>query len=225
MAIQRKQVQFQASRSSGSVSGLLMRPDKATMLLLFAHGAGAPLEHPFMESVSALLAERRIATFRYNFPYMEQGSKRPDPKPILLSTVRAALANAHLLAPDLRLIAGGKSMGGRMTSTAASVEPLENVEGLVFFGFPLHAPGKDSAERADHLDLVRPPMLFLQGTRDSLANLDLLRPVCRKLGTRATLHVIDGADHSFHVPKKSGRDDESVKEEMADVVAEWSRSL
>ena len=207
------------------MSGLLLHPRGAETLFLFAHGAGAPMTHPFMESISVLLAARGIATFRYNFPYMQAETKRPDPKPVLLSTIRAAVGKAHSLAPDLRLIAGGKSMGGRMTSTAAAVEQLDGVEGLVFFGFPLHAPGKRTAERADHLSNVKIPMLFLQGTRDSLADLSLLTPVCRKLGRRATLHVIEGADHSFRVPKKSGRTDEEVKQELAETVGEWVKGL
>jgi hypothetical protein len=216
---------FEASRSVGKVSGILLRPVNAGTLLVFAHGAGAGMKHPFMERMSRKLAEKGIATFRYQFPYIERKSKRPDPKPLLLATVRSAVAKALEQVPELPLIAGGKSMGGRMTSMAAGDSTLPGVRGLVFFGFPLHPPGTRSTERAEHLQSVQLPMLFLQGTRDTFAELTLLQPVCAMLGDRARLHIIEGADHSFHVPKSSGKNDEQVMSELASTVAEWGRSL
>ena len=168
------------------------------------------------------LARVSIATFRYQFPYMEQQRKRPDPKPILVKTVCSAVNFASGEVPDLPVIAGGKSLGGRMTSTAASQSKLQEVRGIVFFGFPLHAPGKPGNERADHLFAVQQPMLFLQGTRDKLADLDLLQPVCRELGKRAKLHIVNDADHSFHVPKRSGRTDAEVIVELALQVRHWT---
>ncbi len=209
-------IRFEASRSSGEVSGLLVRPDDARWLLLFAHGAGAGMRHPFMERMARELGRRSVATLRYQFPYMEAGSRRPDYQPKLLATVRSAVAEARRLAPDLPLFAGGKSMGGRMTSLAASMEPLEGVTGLIFFGFPLHPAGKLGVERAEHLGLVDLPMLFLQGTRDRLADLELLEPVCDGLGVAARLHVVDGGDHSFGVLKRSGRSEDEVMAELAD---------
>jgi hypothetical protein len=178
-----------------------------------------------MEAASALLAGHGIATLRYQFPYMEAGSRRPDSRATLLATVRAAVHAASEAAPDLPLLAGGKSMGGRMTSQAAAEAPLAGVRGLVFFGFPLHPAGRPSIERADHLGNVRLPMLFLQGERDKLAEPDLLRPVCAGLGERATLHLVPEADHSFHVPKRSGRSDDEVLAELAATVAQWSAGL
>jgi len=210
-----RELQFEASKSSGKVSALLLRPKDARWLLVFGHGAGAGMRHRFMEAMSARLAEQQIATFRYQFPYVENGVKRPDPKPILLATVRSAVAAAQAAVPDLPLLAGGKSMGGRMTSNAAAEEALANVRGLVFFGFPLHPPGQPSTDRADHLDAVGVPMLFLQGTRDTLSDLKLLHPVCKRLGKQAILHIIDGADHSFHMLKSSGRSDADVIDELA----------
>ena len=222
---------FAAGRGSGDVSALLLRPGDARGLLVFGHGAGAGMRHPFMEKMSRRLAERRIATFRYRFPYMEQGRRRPDHRNVLLETVRSAVAAAAATAPDLPLLAGGKSMAGRMTSGAAAVEPLAAVRGLVFFGFPLHPAGKPGTERAEHLAAIgvspqgarrrAVPMLFLQGTRDQLADLELLRPICADLGERATLHVVEGADHSFNVLKRSGRTFSEVLDEIADTVADW----
>ncbi len=207
---------------AGEVSAVLRRPAGADRLLVLAHGAGAGMRHAFMESIAERLADRRVATFRYQFPYMEKGSRRPDSPKKLTATVRAAVEAAAELEPDLPLLAGGKSMGGRMTSTAASEEPLPGVRGIVFLGFPLHAAGKQpSSERAEHLTRVTVPMLFLQGTRDNLADLDFLRPVCADLGKRATLHIVEGGDHSFHVLKRSGRTDEEVLDELATVIAEW----
>ncbi len=217
-------LRFEASAGC-HVAALLLRPAGARCLYVFAHGAGAGMQHRFMEAASARLAGHGIATLRYQFPYMEAGSRRPDSRATLLATVRAAVRAAAAAAPDLPLLAGGKSMGGRMTSQAAAEAPLSGVRGLVFFGFPLHPAGRPSTERADHLGNVRLPMLFLQGERDKLAEIDLLRPVCAGLGERATLHVVPEADHSFHVPKRSGRSDDEVLAELARIVAEWSAGL
>jgi predicted alpha/beta-hydrolase family hydrolase len=217
-------LRFEASAGC-HVGALLLRPARARCLYVFGHGAGAGMQHRFMEAASALLAGHGIATLRYQFPYMEAGSRRPDSRATLLATVRAAVRTAADAAPDLPLLAGGKSMGGRMTSQAAAETPLSGARGLVFFGFPLHPAGRPSIERADHLAKVRLPMLFLQGERDKLAEIDLLRPVCAGLGERATLHVVPDADHSFHVPKRSGRSDDQVLAELAGVVAEWSKRL
>jgi len=218
------ELRFPASRSAGEVSALLVRPDRARWLYVFGHGAGAGMRHHFMEDAAALLASQGIATLRYQFPYVEQGSRRIDPQPILLSTVRAAVAAARDAAPDLPLLAGGKSMGGRMTSLAASKEPLD-VRGIAFFGFPLHPSGAPATERAEHLAGVSNPMLFLQGTRDKLADLELLRPVVARLGGRATLHVVEGADHGFDMLKRSGRTAAEVLEELAKTVASWAKGL
>jgi uncharacterized protein len=177
-----------------------------------------------MAALASGLAQRRIATLRFQFPYMEQGSRRPDPPKVAHAAVRAAVQEAAKRLPDVPLFAGGKSFGGRMTSQAQAAQPLANVLGIVFLGFPLHPAGKPSTERADHLDDVRLPMLFLQGTRDSLADLDLIRNTVAKLGNRATLHVVAGADHSFHVPASSGRDDGQVRDELLDTMAAWMNS-
>ena len=216
---------FLATSSSGEVSALLQRPRDAWALYVFAHGAGADMRHAFMQAVADRLAGHGVATFRYNFPYMEQGRGGPNPTPVLVKTVRSAVAEAARLARGLPLLAGGKSMGGRMTSTAASTEPLGGVRGLAFFGFPLHAPGKHSAERGAHLTLVELPMLFLQGTRDKLADLDLLRPLLASVKPVPTLHVVDDADHGFHVPKRTGRTDEEVLDELCATFAAWARPL
>lgn len=207
------------------VAALLWRPPRARALLVLAHGAGAGMRHPFMEAISARLAEVGIATFRYQFAYMEAGRRRPDPRPLLVATVRAAVHAARAAAPDLAAFAGGKSMGGRMTSLAVADAPLEGVRGLVFLGFPLHPAGRPGTERAAHLAAVDLPMLFLQGARDRLADLALLEPVCTRLGGRATLAVIADADHGFHVPKRSGRTDEQVKADLARTVAGWIETL
>lgn len=214
-----------AVQKVGDVSALLLRPLGARCLLVFAHGAGAGMEHGFMTAMARRLADRRIATFRYQFPYMEQGKRFPDRPPTLIRTVRAAVAAAKNAAPDLPLVAGGKSMGGRMASQAASTEPLGTIRGLVFFGFPLHPAGKPGTERAQHLERVPLPMLFLQGTRDKLAGLDLLRPVVEDLGQRAKLHLVEGADHGFHVLKRSGRTDEEVLDELARTTEVWVSRL
>ena len=181
------------------------------------------MHHRFMEDMSQHLASFNIATLRYQFPYTERGSKRPDQKPLLLATVRAAVEFAGKISNGLPLLSGGKSMGGRMTSLAAAKEPFTDVHGIVFFGFPLHPAGEPSIERAEHLFDVKVPMLFLQGTRDTLADLTLLNPICKKLGKRATLHIVNDADHSFHVPKRSGKTDQQVLAELALKVAEWSK--
>jgi hypothetical protein len=217
-------LRFEASAGC-HVSALLLRPADAQCLYVFGHGAGAGMQHRFMEAASARLAGHGIASLRYQFPYMEAGSRRPDSRDTLLATVRAAVRMAADAVPDLPLLAGGKSMGGRMTSLAAAEAPLPGVRGLVFLGFPLHPAGRPSTERADHLEKVRLPMLFLQGERDRLADLDLLRPVCAGLGDRATLQVVPDADHSFHVPKRSGRTDDEVLADLASTIAQWCLRL
>jgi uncharacterized protein len=203
------------------VSGLLQTPQRARACYVLAHGAGAGMMHPFMAAVAEGLAERRIATLRYQFAYMERGSKRPDPPKLAHAAVRAALAAAREALPKLPLIAGGKSFGGRMTSQAQAEVPLPGVRGLAFLGFPLHPAGKPSAERGKHLFDVKVPMLFLQGTRDTLAALDQLKPLCKALGKRATLKLFADADHSFHVPARSGRTDAQIRGEMLDALADW----
>lgn len=209
----------------GSVSGLLLRPSNATSLLVFGHGAGAGMHHPFMEQMSAALAARGMATLRYQFSYMEAGRRAPDRAPRLIQTVRAAVAVAERMADDLPLFAGGKSMGGRMTSMAAGEEKLPGVRGLIFFGFPLHGVGKEpSTDRGIHLANVGIPMLFLQGTRDRLADLDLLRPLVAELRPASALHVVEGADHGFHVLKRSGRTDQDVIDELADTATGWANA-
>jgi predicted alpha/beta-hydrolase family hydrolase len=203
------------------VSGLLQAPPVARACCVLAHGAGAGMTHPFLAEVAKGLAERGLATLRYQFPYMEQGSKRPDPPKLAQATVRAAVLEAARLLPGLPLFAGGKSFGGRMSSQAQSAAPLPGVYGLTFLGFPLHPPGKPSNERAEHLFDVRIPMLFLQGDKDEFANLELLRPLTEQLGARATLKLFPEANHSFHVPARSGRKDSEVRNEMLDVIADW----
>ncbi len=209
----------------GEVSALLWRPAKSRRLLVLAHGAGAGMSHPFMEKLASELAGVGVATLRYQFPYMEQKRRVPDASAVLTATVVAAVHAAAEAAPGLPLLAGGKSMGGRMTSQAAAERPLDGVRGLVFFGFPLHPPKRPGTKRADHLAKVTVPMLFLQGTRDALAELKLLRPVCAKLGSRAMLHVIETADHSFHVLKSSGRSDVDVLRELAETTASWAEGM
>ena len=203
------------------VSGLLQRPPGALACYVMAHGAGAGMAHPFMASLANHLAEHGVATFRYQFPYMERGSKRPDPPRVAHATVRGAVAAAARLMPGVALFAGGKSFGGRMTSQAQAASPLIGVRGLVFVGFPLHPPGQPSDERAAHLAKVRIPMLFLQGTRDEFADLQLLNALVERIGARATLKLFDDADHSFHVPARTGRKDSQIRLEMASTVAEW----
>jgi uncharacterized protein len=197
-------------------------PEGAAAFFALAHGAGAGMRHPFLEAVAAALARQRVGTLRYEFPYAAAGSRRPDPKPVLLDTVAAAVAEAARLAGGLPLLAGGKSMGGRMTSLAAASGRASGVRGLVFLGFPLHPAGRPGTERAEHLASAEPPLLFLQGTRDALADLALLRPICADLGSRARLHVIEGADHGFRVPKRSGRSSDDVIEELAAEIARFA---
>ena len=204
------------------VSGLLLAPSQARACYVLAHGAGAGMFHPFMEAVATELAQRAIASLRYQFPYMEQGSKRPDPPKLAHATVRAAVGQAARLIPALPLIAGGKSFGGRMTSQAQAAAAMPGVRGLVFLGFPLHPAGRPSEERAVHLFQVEVPMLFLQGTRDRLADLGLLERLMERLGTRASLRLVQDADHSFRVPARA---DAVVKGEMMDAVAEWIFAL
>jgi predicted alpha/beta-hydrolase family hydrolase len=207
------------------VSGLLQIPPGASACFVFAHGAGAGMAHPFMSAVAAGLAERGIATLRYQFPYMEQRQKRPDLPQVAHAAVRAAVAEARRHVPDLPLVAGGKSFGGRMTSQAQASGPLEGVLGLAFFGFPLHPAKKPSRERAAHLSNVTIPMLFLQGTRDALADLSELEPVVHSLGNRATLKLFEDADHSYHVPARTGRKDAGVLSEVLDAFAAWTAKL
>jgi predicted alpha/beta-hydrolase family hydrolase len=211
--------------SAGTVSALLIRPAEPRACFVFAHGAGAGMTHAFMNEAAAGLAARAIATLRYQFPYMEKGSKRPDPPAVAQAAVRAAVAEAARQCPGLPLIAGGKSFGARMTSQAQAKTALPGVGGLAFFGFPLHPAGQPSRDRAEHLAAVQIPMLFLQGTRDKLAELDLLNPVVGGLGARATLHLVEGADHSFHVPARSGRNDRAVMEEVLDAMAAWMGTI
>ncbi len=210
---------------AGEVSAVVVRPAASRRLLVLAHGAGAGMRHSFMEALALRLAERGTATLRYQFPYMEAARRRPDPPPVLHRTVKAAVSAGRETAGALPLFAGGKSMGGRMTSQAAAAGLLPPLEGLVFFGFPLHPAGCPSSVRADHLEDVDVPALFLQGTRDALADLDLLRPVCTALRPRARLHVVEGGDHSFQVLRRSGRTNDEVLDEVADVVASWPGSL
>jgi predicted alpha/beta-hydrolase family hydrolase len=204
------------------VSALLLQPQGTSALIVMGHGAGAGMQHASMTAIAEALAAVGIATLRYQFPYMEAHRGIPDPQRVLTATVAAAVRVAAKCAPDLPLFAGGKSMGGRMTSLAAAEQPLENVRGLIFFGFPLHPPKRPADKRGEHLRLVKVPMLFLQGTRDDLADLTLLRPVCEGLGSHATLHIVDGADHSFHVLKRSGRTDAEVLAELAQTAKSWT---
>jgi uncharacterized protein len=223
-AISTQKLQIEVQKGS-SVSALLIRPAKARACFVFAHGAAAGMAHPFMETVAQGLSERGVATLRYQFPYMEKGSKRPDPPAVAHAAVRAAVAEASRSCAGLRLIAGGKSFGGRMTSQTQAIAPLPGVDGLAFFGFPLHPAGKPSSDRARHLGDIRVPMLFLQGTRDNLAELSLLEPVVKSLGPSASLHPVEGADHSFHVPARSGRNDREVMDEILDAFTGWIRAI
>ncbi len=206
---------------SRRVSGLLLVPAKARACCVLAHGAGAGMTHPFLEAVATELAQRGIATLRYQFPYMEQRSKRPDPPALAQATVRAAVAEAARQVGKLPLIAGGKSFGGRMTSQAQAADALPGVRGLAFLGFPLHAAGKPSDDRAKHLFDVKVPMLFLQGARDTLADVSLLQPLIKRLGKGTTLRLFEDADHSFHVPARSGKKDPEVRAAVLDAFVEW----
>jgi predicted alpha/beta-hydrolase family hydrolase len=223
MATSTQDLQLDLGPDLGRVSALLVRPSDAWLLYVVAHGAGAGMRHRFLGSISEALASRGVATLRYQFPYMERGTRRPDAPAVAEATVRAAVKRAGDVEPDLPLIAGGKSFGGRMTSGAAA-KSLPGVRGLAFLGFPLHPPGQPGTSRADHLDRVELPMLFLQGTRDAFAELELITAVCGRLDNRATLHLVDGGDHSFAVPKRSGRTPEAVLEELSDTMVEWAQS-
>lgn len=205
--------------TTAKVSTLALTPDRPRFAYVLAHGAGAGMEHPFLERVARRLAERGVATLRYQFPYMEQGRRRPDPRHLLLSTVRTVVRRAQEIFAGVPVFAGGKSMGGRMTSNAAAEEPLPGLRGLIFLGFPLHPPGKPGVERAAHLEGLEVPMLFLQGTRDNFARLDLLEPICRRLN--ATLHIVQEGDHSFKVLKRTGRDEDDVMDDLAGTVSTW----
>ena len=210
---------------NAEVSALLVRPPTARWLLVLGHGAGAGMAHPFLEKLAKELAEAGVATLRYQFPYIEERRRVPDKPEVLMASVAAAVERAAETTPELPLLAGGKSMGGRMTSQAAAESLLGPVKGLVFFGFPLHPPNRPGTKRAEHLARVNVPMLFLQGTRDTLADLALLRPVCEQLGSHATLHIIQEGDHSFHVLKKAGKTDAEVIKELAETTAAWAAKL
>ena len=224
MVQQAEEMSFVATPEKGEVSALLLRPAAATHLLVLGHGASTDMRHAALQNIAERMAEAGIATMRYNFPYMEHRKGR-DPREVCTATVRSAVSAAHAAAPDLPVLAGGHSFGGRMTSTAASEAPLDHVAGLVFFSFPLHPPGKPDTKRADHLSAVGVPMLFLSGTRDELARLDLLEDVCRKLGDRATLHLLETSDHGFRVLKRTRSSKEGVFAEMARVAAAWAGNL
>jgi predicted alpha/beta-hydrolase family hydrolase len=216
-----RNLQFPVSNKE-EVSALLQIPENACCLYVMAHGAGAGMNHAFMAAMANELAAVSVATLRYQFPYTEQRRHVPDKQSVLIATVAAAVRFAARCAPKLPLFAGGKSMGGRMTSLAASEQTLEGVRGLIFLGFPLHPPKRPSIKRAEHLERVQLPMLFLQGTRDDLADLSLLRPICDELGSRATLHVVEGADHSFHMLKRSGRTDAEALTELTQTIQSWT---
>ena len=207
------------------VPGLLQRAPGARAIFVLAHGAGAGMRHAFLADTAYGLAQRGIGTLRYEFPYMSRGSRRPDAPPVCHATVRAAVEAARRLAPTIPIIAGGKSFGGRMTSQTQASNPLPEVRGLVFLGFPLHPPKEPSATRAAHLARIEVPMLFLQGTRDEFATQAHLMPVIESLGTRARLELFTDADHSFHVPARSGRTDSQVRSEMLDAIAAFSKAL
>jgi uncharacterized protein len=211
--------------ADGHVSGLLIAPTDARFLLVLAHGAGAGMRHPFLEGAARGLEQQAVATLRYQFPYMEAGKRRPDSPVVSTATVRAAVAVAAQELPGVPLFAGGKSFGGRMTSTAAAARPLADVRGIVFLGFPLHPPGRPSSERGDHLQRVTVPMLFLQGTRDEFAQLELLEPLVRRLADKATLHLIEGGDHSFRVPKKARPTGPDALSELVETIVGWGSKV
>jgi hypothetical protein len=219
-----EEFQFEVSPRTGKVSAILVAPPNAKLLYVLGHGAGAGMRHVFMEQTAADLAERGVATMRYQFPYMEAGGHRTDPAPVCHETVRAAVQAASRALPNVPLIAGGKSFGGRMTSQAQAKEPLPGVRGLAFLGFPLHPAGKPGEERATHLTDIAVPMLFLQGTRDELAELPLIQGVCARLKP-ATLHIVAGGDHSFAVLKREGRTPQEVRTELADTLARWATEI
>jgi hypothetical protein len=218
LSAERHTIRVDATRT---VPALLDRPAAARALLVLAHGAGAGMEHPSMQSLATGLAQRAIATLRYQFPYMDQKSRRPDPPALCHATVRAAVAEAARLAPDLPLFAGGRSFGGRMTSQAQALAPLPGIRALVLLGFPLHPAGRPGIERARHLQDIQIPIMMIQGTRDALAELGLLEPIVARLSTRATLHRLQDADHAFHVPARSGRRDCEVQQDLLDAIDSW----
>jgi len=220
-----KEIRLSVSEKAGKVSGLLLKPKGAKALLVLAHGAGAAIRHKFMEEICATLADREIATLRYQFPYMEKRIKRPDSEAVLTATVRSAVVEGQKFADGIPIFAGGKSMGGRMTSLAAATEALDGVQGLLFLGFPLHAAGKPSAERGKHLAEISVPMLFLQGSRDALADLKLLKPLCHRLDKRVELFVVESGDHSFHMLKSSGRSDGEVLDEVVEKAVGWMNQI
>ncbi len=224
MEQQAEELKFTATPEKGEVSALLVRPDRASHLLVLGHGAGSNMRTVMMTTIAESLADEKIATFRYNFPYSEHGTGR-NSNDTCMATIRSAVAAASKYAPDLPLLAGGHSFSGRMTLNAAAATPLECVRGLVFFSFPLHMPGKPDTKRAEHLGAVDIPMLFLSGTRDELADLDLLRPVLEKLGNRASLHLLDTADHGFKILKRTRKSEEDVFAELARFVREWASKL
>jgi predicted alpha/beta-hydrolase family hydrolase len=219
------ELRFAAAPGSGQVSAILLKPPVCHALYVLAHGAGAGMRHRFMDGIAEALSAHGIGTFRYQFPFVEAGGRRPDRAPVLTGTVRSAVAAARELEPGLPLLAGGKSMGGRMTSTAQAESSLPGVRGLVFFGFPLHRPGDASDARAEHLADVDVPMLFVQGTRDRLAEMDRIVAVVESLGDRAELRVVQDADHSFDVLKRTGRSTEQVYDDMAAAVRGWTDTI
>ena len=224
MSHEASELKFVATPGKGEVSALLIRPKDASHLLVLGHGSSTNMRHATLQAIAVRLADVGVATFRYNFPYSESGKGR-DSQAVCTATVRSAVAAAHKFAQGLPLLAGGHSFGGRMTSTAASESPLDGVSGLVFFSFPLHQPGKPETKRAEHLEAVTVPMLFLSGSRDELAQMELLQPVCEKLGRRAMLHVLDTADHGYKILKRSRISEEDVFVEMARVVRKWAAGL
>ncbi len=223
--VEARHIIFEATESSGNVSGILLQPDKAQWMYVLAHGAGAGMSHSFLEAIAEGLFKRGVATFRFQFPYMEQARRAPNQRPVMTETVRSAVRTAAELAPELRIVAGGKSMGGRMTSLAHAESPIDGVEGLAFLGFPLHAAGRDSAERGRHLHNIAVPMLFVQGTRDRLANLQLLQALCDSLETKSTIHLLESGDHSFRPLKSSGRSYEELMAEAQTTVVDWVATL
>ena len=225
MAHEAIEAKFIATPEKGEVSSILIRPDNAEWILVLGHGAGTNMRSSTLQTISERLADIDIATFRYQFPYMERGGGGRESESVALQTVRSAAAAAHQTAPDLSILVGGHSYSGRMSSMSAAKEPIEHVKGLVFFAFPLHPSGKEGTERAEHLSDVTIPMLFLSGTRDKLAKLELLEPVCERLGDMVTLHLIDTADHGFKTLKRSRKSDEDVFVEMARVLGEWIETL
>jgi Predicted hydrolase of the alpha/beta-hydrolase fold len=224
MTYEIKELKFVATREKGEVSALLMRPEGATHILVLGHGASTNMRHATLQRIAESLADQNIATFRYNFPYSENGTFR-DSTATCDATVRSAVAAAHKATPDLPILAGGHSFGGRMTTTAASESPIEKVAGLVLFSFPLHMPGKPDTKRAEHLSNITVPMLFLSGTRDALAELDLLEPVVAKLGKLALLHLVDTADHGYKILKRTRQSGEDVFVEMARAIRDWASAL